>query len=177
MTDLKTLLNNLNNDYNQANADKKTGSYWKLSLTVSDFEATLREHVQHITHNEIAGIIKKLKLNSELTKEELKFVKLWIVGDAEHYVRLENNFQDWLDELDRLMDEIKKYDVDKPDYVAASGLRAILLDALRVLGDITFYSKQKDRIENFSKSTVEIDDEERKLIIRLLEGKIASPKV
>jgi len=64
---------------------------------------------------------------------------------------------------------------DELDLGAASKLRAKLLDGIRVLGDIVFYVKQQDRVKNFKESTKEIDDQERALLIQLLEGKILSP--
>ncbi|MCK5082339.1 MAG: hypothetical protein KAR31_05485, partial [Candidatus Omnitrophica bacterium] len=140
-----------------------------------EFEEAVREHIQEVTKNEILEIIKKLKEAVPLNEQEINYIKLWICGDADYYVKLENNYNDWTEELKRLMEEIKQEDVQQPDFNAASKLRARLLDGIRVIGDIVFFLKQKDRVKNFTESTEEIDPEESALLVRLLEGKIASP--
>lgn len=98
-----------------------------------------------------------------MTKEELKFIKLWVVGDAEYYVKLENNFNDWLLELKRIVDEIAKINDPEPNFETASHLRAILEDGKRVIYDIAYFLKKKERIANFEEASLELDREERSI--------------
>ena len=177
MSDLKEQLTKVNDDYRSLAQQYTTGHCWKLSTTLQEFEGALREHIQGITKSEIVQIIGKLRSNARLDKHELDYIKLWIVGDADYYLRLENNYNDWVQELKRLIDEINKIDVKQSDFIAASKLRALLLDGIRVIGDIMFFLQQKERVKNFTESTQEIDPEERELLIRLIEGKIASPNI
>ena len=171
----KEILSKISADYSESNLVKTTGAYWKLSTTLQEAESQLREYIQEITKNEISQIVEKLKSNRFLEKQELEYIKLWIVGDADYYVKFENNYNDWTEELKRLMIEINQCNSEDLSFEEASKLRAILLDGIRVLGDIVFFIKQKERLRNFSESIEEIDDEERDLLIRLLEGKIKSP--
>jgi predicted Zn-dependent peptidase len=106
MIDLKELNIRLNQSFNNAEKSGDADSYTKLAEIFGEFEAQARECIQDITREEISEIIQKLKAGKEITKEELKFIRLWIVGDAEYYVKLENNFYDWLSELRRIMNEI-----------------------------------------------------------------------
>ncbi len=175
MFKIKFFLSKIDTDYSESNLAKTTGTYWKLSTTLQETESQLREYIQEITKNEISQIIEKLKSNRPLNKQELEYIKLWIVGDADYYVKFENNYNDWVVELKRLMVEINQCNSENLSFKEASKLRAIVLDGIRVLGDIVFFIKQKERLRNFAESTEEINDEERNLLIRLLEGKIRSP--
>ena len=175
MANFKENVTKLISDYDDLKQQYSTGNCWKLSTTMQELEGTMREHIQEITKSEIIQVIEKLKSKTPLEKGEVEYIKLWICGDAEYYVKLENNYNDWTEELKRLMEEIKIIDTEDIDYNNSSKLRAMLLDGIRVIGDILFFLKQKERITNFTESTKEIDPQERDLLIQLLEGKIASP--
>ncbi|MFT7538702.1 MAG: hypothetical protein ACI9F2_000853 [Lysobacterales bacterium] len=69
---------------------------------------------------------------------------------------------------------VNKYAQGDLDYKKASEMRAVSLDAVRVLGDIVFYQRQMQRVENFVESTESIDDEERVLLVELLVRKLNS---
>lgn len=176
MENFNKILEDLNGAFNSTCGEPSTGNYWNLSVCLSRYEEELREYIQEITKEDIKAIINKLRTKQELTTTDIEYIKLWLVGEAQYYVKLENNYNDWLVELQRLIDVINKTHQDSPDFETASKLRAYLLDAVRVLGDIVFFLKQAERVKNFIDSTHEIDDEERELLVRLLEGKIRSTR-
>lgn len=176
MSDFKPSLNEIQSQLATLEGSFTTGNCWRLSTTMQDLDAALREHIQAITKSEVEAIIGKLKSNRQLTAEEIDLIKLWICGDADYYVKLENNYNDWVDELKRLVGEIAGADGDNPDFAASSKLRARLWDGIRVLGDILFFLKQKERIDNFTESTQVIDPQEADILVRLLQGKMISEK-
>lgn len=96
------------------------------------------------------------------------------MGDAEYYLKLENNFNDWLLELKRIIGEINKMRDLEPNIENASHLRALLEDGKRVIFDIAFFLEKKERIRNFEEATLEIDREERDLLMKLLRSKLVS---
>lgn len=174
MTDFSDLYTRISRSFNDAERTGNAESYQRVASVFSDLEVQLREYIQDITKDEINKITRNLETGKEIAKEELKFIKLWIVGDAEYYVKLENNFNDWLSELKRIVNEISKINNPKPDFETASHLKAILEDGKRVIYDIAFYLEKKGRIANFEEATLEIDREERGLLINLLKNKLTS---
>jgi hypothetical protein len=164
----------INGTLNDAEKNKDAASYQRLATIFSEYEIQLREHIQEITKEEISRIIQKLESQKEINPEELKFVKLWIVGDAEYYTRMENNFNDWLIEVKRIVDEINKINAAEPDFEAASRLRAMLEDGKRVIYDISFFLEKKEREAKFTEATLELDKEEKELLVKLLRSKLAS---
>jgi hypothetical protein len=99
MTDFSDLYTRVSRSFNDAERAGNAESYQRVASVFSDLEVQLREYIQDITKDEINKIIRNLEARKEITKEELKFIKLWIVGDAEYYIKIENNFNDWLLEL------------------------------------------------------------------------------
>jgi hypothetical protein len=175
MNNLQERIEQLRGEYQDLKNNKTTGNCWRLSTTMQEIEAGLREHVQGLTKDTITAIISKLETGQNLTPDDIQAIKLWICGDASYYVQLENNYQDWLEELDRTVQEVDALANNQPDFDIASRMRATLLDSIRVLGDIMFYLKQKERIENFDDSTQEIDPQERELLNMLLKGQLRYP--
>lgn len=167
--------NKLNEDFNNASRSNRSDNYVNLSHTLSRFEASLREYLQHKTRDQLKKVIAKLKGTETIGSDDLRQIRLWVVGDAEYYTRLENNFKDWQKELNRLVDEISRSRTDEPDTETAAHLRGLLLDGIRVLNNISFLAEEKERIAKFEEATRTLEPDERALLVRILEQKINSP--
>jgi len=174
MVDLNELNARIERSFNAATKAGDSSSYGRLTAIFSDAETQLREDIQEITKDEISRIIQRLETGKEIGADDLKFIELWIVGDAGYYIKLENNFNDWISELARITAEISRIKESKPDFETVSHLRALIEDGKRVICDIIFYLEKKERIANFKESTLEIDREERGLLIKLLKNKLIS---
>lgn len=174
MADFKEFYSRLNRSFSDADKAGDAGSYRRLATIFKEFEENLREHIQEVTKNQINGVIKKLESGERITSEELQYIRLWIVGDAEYYTKTENNFRDWLSELKRLVSEINKINDPQPNFEVAAKLRAILQDGIRLLPSIIFFLEQKARVSNFNEATAELDREEKELLVKLLKNKLAS---
>ena len=95
----------------QAQADNTSESYGYVATELVKSKNDIRQAIEQATAGAVAAIIGKLENNQPLTDAEKQTVKLWVVGDAEGYVKMENNFQDWLQEYRRLMDVIAAWEV------------------------------------------------------------------
>ena len=175
MTQLDKIIEDIQNCHSGIEQSSRADVYWKLSTVLQSLDNELREHIQALTEKEMLKVIDKLKSGAQLSEQELHYVKLWIVGDADYYVKYENNYQEWVNELERLVGVIAEFKNKDVDFQNASQLRAISLDAVRVIGDILFFVTQQQRIRNFSESNKSIDAGERQLLIDLLQGKMISP--
>jgi len=174
MTVPADLYKELNESFGDTEGKPDEGSYHKLLALMNDLEGHLREHIQDTTQDEIKKLLKKLQSGEELTRDELQSMKLWIVGDAAHYTRMENNFEDWTGELKRLMDEINRRKSPSPDLEAAVELRALLQDGIRLLPNLIYFLQEKSRINKFHVAAYELDRKERAFLIELLKEKMAS---
>lgn len=176
MANIQETIAKIKSQYESATNNPNTTQYWNLSSTLDELEGGLREHMQAMTKDQITQVINSLETGQELSSSDIELIKLWLVGDAEYYLKLENNYNGWLAELKRLIGEYEKIDAGNLDIKQASKLRAEALDGVRVLGDIVFFLKQQERVKNFESSVEEIEPQERKFIIDILRGKIRSPR-
>ena len=174
MSEIKDLHLKLDQGFSKLGRMPDTGSYERLAGIFDEFEGALREHIQETTENRISEIINKLKLDEAISSEDIEYIKLWIVGDADYYTKLENNFGDWVKELERLRNEIAKINDSHPDLPACLKLRAILQDGLRLIPSIIFFLEQKERVDHFNRATAKLGREERNLLIKVLNNKLSS---
>lgn len=174
MDNFSSIIDKLNEDYQQTMQNGSGESYCRLSTIFEELGSYFREHVQGRTNDEIKIVIRKLQDGSQLMEDDIELIRLWIVDDAEQYMKLENNFDDWQEELKRLMAEITKYKEAESDVKTASELRGLFRDGSRVLADIFFYVQQKDRVAKFEQASKQLGPQERALLVGLLEQKMKS---
>ncbi|MDP2654805.1 MAG: hypothetical protein Q8Q08_12365 [Candidatus Omnitrophota bacterium] len=174
MGDFRQVVAKLNQDYAAAVKLDTGDAYSRLSTIFGGLEQAFREHMQSLTEKDLKRVIQKLKGGETLTVQDLEVVKLWMVGDADYYTTMENNLQDWKNELKRIMEEISLLNAGNLDLAGTCRMRGLLTDGSRVIGDVFYYAQQKDRMAKFLESTKEIDPEERAILVRLLEQKIKS---
>jgi len=166
----------INQSFNEANRKRDNASYSKLSVMLSEFEDGLREFIQQSTKDKIQLVIKKLQSGQNLNEDDLSVARLWLVGDAEYYANVESDVSQWSTELNRLVTKINELKQSKLDVHNASTLRAILLDAMRTAASISFFLQQKERVEKFTSTIRELDDEERTMMTQILVSKLKSEK-
>jgi hypothetical protein len=123
--------------------------YSNLETEVDELRADLRESVQAATRKPMWEIIKKLRVGGALGARELELVRLWVVGDADAYVKEENNYGDWLKELDRLGAKIESLRQGPPSVERLESLRGLLTDARGVTRSIALYLNDRERVQRF----------------------------
>jgi len=177
MPNLKDFISNIEGTYTDTNNSTNSGTYQKLATILNNSKSQLREYMQNITRNDTSKIIQKLESGRDITPEELKLIKLWLIGDAEYYTKLENNYNDWLNELKRIIGEIQRISETEESLDTINSLIAMLEDGIRVVHDIIFLLEKKERIKAFEESTQQLDKSEREVLVRLLRGKLTSKDI
>ncbi len=174
MADFSGLSSQISRSFYDAEQAGDASSYQKAAALFSESEKALREYIQEKTKGEIFKVIQKLQKGTQLNRDEVDGLKLWIVGDADYYTKMENNFNDWVSELKRIVGEIGKIEASQPSVEAASRLRALLEDGTRVIYDITFFLEKKERVVRFEESTKALESEERDLLVKILSSKLVN---
>lgn len=160
--------------FRQAKEADSAERYAALAEAMSSCEAQLREQMQAAARERLTAVIQKLKTTAPITEEELALIKLWVVGDAESYVKVENSLGEWRGELQRLLGEISQLKSAPLDTHGSFRLRALLRDGLRVAWDVHHFLEHKERVERFNESTRELDREERTVLADILSSKLRS---
>lgn len=160
-----------------ANAIKmmSEGAFQQAGSALNEARNIVREEAQKKTSSDIKKIINKLQSEEHLSTEEIALIKSWIVGDAALYTKMENNFQDWISEYERLRSALVNYENKDCSYEELMKLHGILEDVILVNYDIANYLEKKDRIKKFELAVGDgLDTGERDVLVKILIGKLQS---
>lgn len=150
-------------------------AFQQAAIAVSDAKNAVREALQEKTCEQMTEIIEKLQSGDPVTDEDVALVRTWIIGDAEAYTKMENDFQQWLSEYDRLERTLTDYenrDCSSEDLLKLYG---ILEDVTRISYDIANFLEKQERITKFEAAVADgLDYRERDLLARMLKKSIES---
>lgn len=152
------------------------GAFQQAGSALSEAKNIVREEFQKRTSSEIKKILNKLQSDEHISIEETALIKAWIVGDAAEYTKMENNFQDWISEYERLRKSLVSYENKDCSFEELLKLHGILEDATRVSYDIANFLENKERIKKFESAVGDgLDKDERDILVNILIGKLQSP--
>jgi len=153
------------------------GYFNKVTAPLVSLGDYLREQMQAETSEKISMIINNLKSDGEMTESDLMLIRLWVVGDAASYVQMENDYQKWLEELNRLLgviEELKGQDLSLENMYKLQGTAR---DAIRVIGDIVFFKQQQDRINKFENASKNLNSGNKLVLAKILKQKLESEEM
>jgi len=152
------------------------GSFQKAANVINQVKNRVREAMQQKTAPEIRNIISKLRSNKPIAENEIALIRAWIIGDAVAYTKMENNFQDWLSEFERLEKSLVYYENKECSPEELLKLHGILVDAGRVSYDIAYYLENQDRVKRFESAVSgSLDERGKEFLARILLEKLESP--
>jgi hypothetical protein len=151
-------------------------AFQQVGSVVSDAKNVAREEAQVKTSSEMKNILDKLQSGEPITSLETALIRAWVIGDADSYAKMENNFQDWLTEYERLEKTLAGYEGKDCSSNELLKLHAILEDAARVSYDIANFLEKKERVDKFDSAMADgLDDDERDLLLSVLTNQLHSP--
>jgi hypothetical protein len=150
------------------------GSFQKLTDPLVVLGDNLRETYQRSVADPVRAVIAKLKKGAPLTGDDTALIEDFVVGDAEAYVRVENDFQGWVAELGRLVKVLSEMKGRLTGTVLLDAMGEVE-DARRVLGDICYYLEQKERIARFKRTTAAgMSAERAEVLVEILREQLDS---
>jgi DNA polymerase I-like protein with 3'-5' exonuclease and polymerase domains len=159
----------------QAQADNTSESYGYVATQLVQSKNAIRQAIEQATAEAIAAIIGKLENNQPLDEAEKQTVKLWVVGDAEGYVKMENNFQEWLAEYRRLLDVIAAVEGQTGSVQELVEVHGVIEDAIEVANDLAHFLEDQERVARCAKALSNLSAEDNKFIAGMLKSMLASP--
>jgi len=150
------------------------GYFNKVTAPLVSLGDYLREQMQAETSEKISMIINKLNSDEEIPESDLMLIRLWIVGDAASYVQMENDYQKWLEELNRLFGVIEELKLQDLSLENMYKLQGTARDAIRVIGDIVFFKQQQERINKFENASKNLSSENKLALAKILNQKLES---
>jgi len=164
---------------NKKTVDENTeeGYFNKVTAPLVSLGDYLREQMQAETSEKISMIINNLKSDGEITESDLMLIRLWIVGDAASYVQMENDYQKWLEELNRLFGVIEEIKGQELSLENMYKLQGTARDAIRVIGDIVFFKQQQERINKFENASKNLNPANKLALAKILKQKLESEEM
>jgi hypothetical protein len=147
--------------------------FHQFEKQLNKFGAALRETQQDWWSTEIQTAINHLENGEPLTDADMSVIRTFLVADAEHYLAVENNFNDWLQELGRLMDDMANR-AQMPGREPLGELRGVVKDACRLVPDIRNYLEERRRVERFDMALHNADAPSRSMLARVLKEQLRS---
>ncbi len=176
MKDLKTVKDNIDQVFEQAKSSSDPNIYLRLGNFLEDLKSNLRERLQENTKSEIQNILRKLEAGENLLSGDIDLLRLWVVGEAQTYVETENNFDDWVRDLGRVVAEIKAVPDGSLNLQKILQLKGLAHDGRRSVADIMNYLEKKERVRLFEESIGDLKDSEKRAhLIGILKYKMISP--
>lgn len=160
----------------QAQADNTSESYGYVATQLVQSKNDVRQAIEQATAGAVAAIIGKLENNQSLTDTEKQTVRLWVVGDAEGYLKMENNFQDWLTEYRRLLDAIAAGEGKTGSIQELVEVHGVLEDAIKVADAIAHYLEDRERVTRFENAMSTLNAEDNQFIAGMLKSMLESPE-
>jgi hypothetical protein len=160
---------------NNAAASNDSETFTRVASELVNSKNRVREEFQALTADKIKAIIQKLEKNQPLDADEKECVKLWVVGDAEGYIKMEESLQEWLADFRELAGIIKDYETKPASPQDLVDVHGVLEDAVKIASAISHFLDDRDRVARFQKAINNLDAADSKLIADILRESLLSP--
>jgi hypothetical protein len=97
--------------------------------------------------------VSKLENGNALTAEELKTLRSLIVGDADYYLKYDDDFDRSKADLGKIIEQIRRLQSNEFDPETLMHLRVLCQEASSALAPTVHYLEQKDRVRRFEQHT------------------------
>jgi hypothetical protein len=130
---------------------EKSEGYESLSEELEELEAFARESFKD--HADYKSLLHNLEKGNPLAPDELKTLKLLIVGDADYYLKYDDDFDRCESELKKIVEGIRGLQSSNLDVDGLMHLRVLCREACSVARPTAFYLEQKERLRKFEDAT------------------------
>jgi hypothetical protein len=150
-------------------ADETTQNYDALAQELNDLgEIAYLTCEMHVDH---AALVKKLRAGEALSPEEMSRVRLLLVGDADYYVKYDEEFDRCKTEVTKIIGEIERFKAGDLGVDALMHLDTLCREASSLLALAQHYLDARDRVRRFETSTsVPMNRDTARALAGIIEG-------
>jgi hypothetical protein len=156
-----------------------SAGYDALDQEMRTLESLAREAFQAKLGDHFWPLVEKLESGIPLASAEQDMLQLFMVGDAKYYVKYENDVENWKAEIKRLLEEMKHLQAaGLNDFDSLMHLRTLCREATRIVPDLAFYYREKERVRKFDEAVRgAIDRDTRRTLANMIKDMLASDKI
>lgn len=172
---LSESIQNLKEAAGSALQNQSAEDFENFEQYLSTVDGFVREIQQSLWAPEAKTTIRRLEKGEPLNDADQNLIRAFLVSDAQAYLQQENNFKDWVRELERLVGSLETR-VNCVDRASIASLRGVLKDAIRLVPDIRNYLDEQRRVEKCEQALKNLDNSSRMLLLSLLKEQLRSDK-
>ena len=148
---------------------EKSEGYEALLEQLEELHSLTQETAR--AHAARGTLAHKLENGETLAPEEMNSLRVLMVGDADYYMKYDDDFDRSEGELKKIVDDIRKLQSGDLDADATMHLGVLCREACSVAKPTAFYLEQKERLHRFEDATRGgIDRETGKMLADILRG-------
>ena len=154
-------------------SDETAQNYDTLAQELQDLGELARLSCQ--SHDHYGALIGKLRAGDALSPEEIAKVRLLIVGDADYYLKYDEEFDRCKSELAKIVAEIERLKQGDLSVDALMHLNVLCREADSLLVLAQHYLESRDRVRSFEESTkTALDRDTARTLAKIIESMVAS---
>ena len=153
------------------------GQLNQLSASLSALQNHIREQIQEETADYMRKLIRKLRSNDDLSDFDMKVIRIWMISDASYYTQMENDYHDWLQELERIVSVIKGLKSTEMSLSDLGQISGASRDAMRVISDILYFKEQERSVREFEEASEKLSARDKSFLANILQRKLESSRL
>ncbi len=154
-------------------------AYEKLYTEIYALENLARETFQYQYRKDYEAVVEKLQTGDRLTEEDKQLLAQLVIADAKSYVKHAKEFETWKDQIGRLLSELN--DIQNKGVRSTDDLlhiQALCRDLRSVLPDLTFYLRERERVQSYENNDIQaLHPELKKLLAEVIDAMMKSDKM
>jgi CHASE3 domain sensor protein len=150
-TEITTQMSEALSTATQCSSAETVENYGHLAAQLQELETMAARALR--SHMAAQPILAKLQQGASLTPDELNTLRSLIVGDADQYLKYDDDFEEAKTELGKILDEIRALASPDSNLESLMHLRVLCREAASALGPVMHYLEQKERVHNFEEHT------------------------
>jgi hypothetical protein len=171
MSDIQELVAQVSEALNiaaQSSAAGTAESYSVLEEKLSELESSAGQYLR--SNMAYQSVLAKLQQEQPLSPDDLKTLRSLIVGDADGYLKYDDDFEQSKGELTRIIGEIRKLQSSDMTPETLTHLRVLCREASSALAPTVHYLEQKQRVKNFDDNVHEpLSSDTRRMLAGVIQ--------
>jgi hypothetical protein len=146
--------------------------YAVLGGRLDELETLARKSLR--AHVDYHPLVRKLNDGAALNADDMATLRSLIVGDADYYLKYDDDFDRSKSELLKIVDQIRQLQSGEPDAATLMHVAVLCREASTLLAATEHYLEQKERVRRFEQATRgPLDREAGRTLAHLIEGMAA----
>jgi hypothetical protein len=156
----------------RCSTNEAAGNYDALRQELQDLaEMAQRSCEAHADYRTVAG---KLRAGTALSPEEMTTLRLLLVGDADYYVKYDEEFDRCKSDLAKIFAEIERLKQSELGCDGLMHLSVLCREAASLVLPTQHYLEARERVRKFEESTKSaIDRDTARALANIIEGMLA----